>query len=379
MMHDYAVGLARRGHHVEVLTTDALDGARRAVPPEEVMAGVRVRRLPNVSNSLAWHTKKYLPRGLVTRLAREIDGFDVVHVTDTRTYLTAAAYLAARVRGVPFCLSAHGSLPESTGLRGAVKRVYDTALVRPMLRSAAGLFAQTSHEAALYRRLGGTASAVRVLPLPIDIEQVASSASTLDFRARLGIAPSSRVILFLGRIHPLKGLDVLIESAQPLLGTNTVLAVVGRDDGQWASLATRYRTLITSGQIRFAGALYGADRFGAYRAADVFALTPRHWEETSVAALEAAACGTALVLTEQAEVPGLEAARGGFIVELDRRAIHDALVAVLQDASAFGQRARLLVERQHEVSTVVERLEQYLWEATTRQPGGRPLQANGAC
>src|SRR5206468_4130729 len=120
VMYDYATGLAARGHEVEVFTTDVLDAGRRADPAVEVLDGVLVRRFPNVSNELAWRTKKYLPRGLLTALLRESGRFDAVHVTDARTFLTAAAYLASRGRGVPLCLSAHGSLPGSAGLRGAV-------------------------------------------------------------------------------------------------------------------------------------------------------------------------------------------------------------------------------------------------------------------
>ena len=75
-MYDYAVGLAARGHVVDVLTTDVLDADTRATPAEESMDGVRVRRLPNLSNSLAWKTKKYLPRGLAQRLAREIGSYE---------------------------------------------------------------------------------------------------------------------------------------------------------------------------------------------------------------------------------------------------------------------------------------------------------------
>ena len=95
-----------------------------------------------------------------------------------------------------------------------------------------------------------------------------------------------------------------------------MLAVVGRDDGQLDELRSRFAPLFAAGAVRFAGPLYGSDRFAAYGDADVFCLTPRHWEETSVAALEAAACGTPVVVTEQSEIPGLGASGGGFVVPL---------------------------------------------------------------
>jgi len=367
VMFDYAVGLAALGHQVDVLTTDVLDAEHRAAPAVEVMDGVRVRRLPNVSNSLAWRTKKYLPRGLVRRLGREIAGYDAVHVTDTRTYLTAAAYVAARARGVPFCLSAHGSLPGSAGLRGLVKRAYDTVLVRPMLEHAAILLAQTDHEADLYRRFGGAQDAIKLLPLPLDLDEIDSAPVRGALHRLAGLHDTVRIILFLGRIHWLKGLDILIEAVAPLLdGRRTALVVVGRDDGQRNELARRYARLVDSGGIHFVGPLYGRDRFPAYADADVFCLTPRHWEETSVAALEAAACGTAVVVTEQSDIPGLSTSGGGFVAKLDPDAIRSAVVAALEHPE-MGALAAAHVRAQHAKEAVVARLETYLEEAVARR------------
>src|SRR5256885_6784392 len=172
VMTDFATGLVERGHELTVFTTDALDAEHRARPMREELDGVRVERFPNVSNGLAWRNKKYLPPGLVLATARRISDFDVVHATDTRTLATATAYLAARMAGVPFVLSAHGSLPGSVGLRGAVKSIYDRVLVRPMLEGAALLLAQTGHEERLYRAAGGRKEAVRMLPLPLDLSQI---------------------------------------------------------------------------------------------------------------------------------------------------------------------------------------------------------------
>jgi glycosyltransferase involved in cell wall biosynthesis len=361
-MHDFAVGLVGLGHDVDVLTTDVLDAERRATPAREQMAGVSVRRFPNLSNSLAWRTKKYLPRGLARALATEAGRYDAVHVTDTRTYLTAAAFLSSAARRTPFVLSAHGSLPESTGLRGTVKRAYDAALVRPMLRRAALLLAQTDHEAELYARLGGRPEAIRLLPLPLPPVDVDLDAVRGSFRRQLGLGDDVPLVLFLGRINRLKGLDVLISSLRPLLGSGAVLAVVGRDDGQLAEIESRFAPELAAGHVRFAGPLYGDDRFAAYVDADVFALTPRHWEETSVAALEAAACGTAVVVSEQSSIPELNESGGGFVVPLDEDAIRSAVTSALAEAATMGSLAQAHVQAQHGTEHVVETLERYLLE-----------------
>ncbi len=267
---------------------------------------------------------------------------------------------------MPLCLSAHGSLPASAGVRGAVKSVYDTALVRPMLRRSPLLLAQTDHEARLYRSFGGSEEAVRLLPLPLSAMEVGAEDDGGEFRALLGVDRSVRILLFLGRINRLKGLDILIEAVEPLLGDDVVLAVVGRDDGHLDEIRTRFAPLFLDGRVRFVGPLYGDDRFAAYRAADVFCLTPPHWEETSLAALEAAALATAVVVTEQTDIPGIAEAGGGFVVPLSGTQIRDAVETALEQSAAMGLRAQAHVTRQHGREAVVSRLEEYLEAAIAR-------------
>jgi glycosyltransferase involved in cell wall biosynthesis len=366
VMTQYASGLAARGHDVTVFTTDALDDGARARPRRELLDGVDVHRFANLSNTLAWRSKKYLPPGLVFATAARARRYDVVHATDARTVATASAALAARASGAAFCLSAHGSLPGSSGLRGAVKRGYDRALVQPMLAHAALLLAQTEHEADLYLEAGARPEAVELLPLPLDLAAVPVTLEP-GFLHRVGaFPPDLPLLLFLGRVHRLKGLDVLVDAVAPLLAAGEAgLAIVGRDDGAWAEIAARYRSLLDAGVLRMLGPLYGPERFHAYADADVFCLTPRHWEETSLASLEAAAVGTPLVVTRQADVPGLADAHAGTVVPLDADAIRAAVRAVLPRARELGENARALVERQHDVQRVVPRLE-HLFDRVVR-------------
>jgi glycosyltransferase involved in cell wall biosynthesis len=356
VMHDYATGLVALGHEVDVFTTDVLDAKRRATPAVEVIDGVRVRRFANLSNDLAWKTKKYLPRALLSALIHGVAGYDIVHVTDTRTYVAASANVATAIRRKPLAVSAFGSLPRSSGVRGAVKDAYDLAFVGPMLRRSPLLLAQTNHESALYRELGGRAGSVRLLPLPLPPVKVPERGA---FREGLGLGPEDRLLLFLGRVNRLKGLDLLIDAVEPLLADGVTLAAVGRDDGQLAELESRFAGLVANGRLRFIGPLYEDDRFAAYADADVFCLTPTHWEETSVASLEAAACGTPVVVTEQADLPGLSPETGGFVVPLERDAIRAAVTRALADPG-MGERARQHVLAHHSRDTVVAKLARYL-------------------
>jgi glycosyltransferase involved in cell wall biosynthesis len=361
-MSAFARGLARRGHEVTVLTTDVLDEEHRARPLAEQLDGVTVRRFPNLSNGLAWRSKKYLPPGLVLAALREAGRFDVVHATDTRTVATAAGALAARVHRTPFCLSAHGSLPGSMGVRGTLKRAYDAALVRPMLRRASLLLAQTDHERALYLQAGGSEGSVRLLPLPVDLPKHDPPRRSGYLRRLAGLSEDDRVVLFLGRIHRLKGLDLLVGALEPLLGHSdgVHLVAVGRDDGYLDQIRREFPSAFEQGKVRFVGPIYGEARFDVYADADVFCLTPRHWEETSVAALEAGSVGTPLVVSEQADVPGLARSGGGLVVPLRLKAIRDAVSAALANSDAMGACARDLVRTRHASDAVVDKLEAHL-------------------
>jgi glycosyltransferase involved in cell wall biosynthesis len=241
--------------------------------------------------------------------------------------------------------------------------MYDAVLVRPMLERAALLLAQTEHEARLYLAAGGRPEAIRRLPLPLESVQV-NGAGHPSLRQLAALPHGARILLFVGRIHWLKGLDLLVEAVEPLLMRDASLALVvlGRDDGHWGDIAARFKNLIERGSLRFVGPLYGQQRFRAYADADVFCLTPRHWEETSLAALEAGACGTPIVVTEQAEIPGLDAANGGRIVPLDSAAIRQAVSDVLARKLEMGAAARELVRRQHDRDAVVGLLERFLQE-----------------
>lgn len=371
---DLTRGLARRGHDVHVFTTDALDAERRASPKREALDGVEIVRFRNVSNAMAWQTKKFVPPELVRRVVSAAAGYDVIHATEARTVTTAAAFFAAHRHDVPLCISAHGSLPGSTGLRGLAKRAYDSVLVRPMLAEASLLCSQTGHESALYAELGGRAEAIKLLPLPVDLESFDAPPANRDgFRARFGIEPQDRVVMFLGRLHYLKGVDILMEAVRRARESEPrlKLLVVGRDDGAWATLRRRYGAEFDRRNFVFTGPLYGRDRIAAYSSCDVFAITPRLWEETSLSALEAAACGRPIVLTPQAEIPGLVEAGAGEMPELDPDAIAAALLAVLGRAGEMGPAARELVRSNHSVDAVVERLEGYYRECSEDPAAGR--------
>ena len=170
----------------------------------------------------AWAAARSLVRSTTTR-AR----------TDTRTFVAASAHVASSLRKVPLVVSAFGSLPRSHGLRGAVKDTYDLG------SSARCCAARRCCSPRPSTRRCSTKSSAPA-PTRSGCCRYRCRRSTRPdpgaFPASARIRPDERLLLFLGRINRLKGVDLLIEAVEPLLGVGTTLVLVGRDDGQLAEL-----------------------------------------------------------------------------------------------------------------------------------------------
>src|SRR5262245_66639746 len=80
LAYDMARQMVRRGHRVRVLTTDALDGLARAHPEREVLDGIEIERVRNVSNRLAWDSKVFLPLHFRNVLVRSLTERGVIHL-----------------------------------------------------------------------------------------------------------------------------------------------------------------------------------------------------------------------------------------------------------------------------------------------------------
>jgi glycosyltransferase involved in cell wall biosynthesis len=113
-----------------------------------------------------------------------------------------------------------------------------------------------------------------------------------------------KIVLFLGRIHPKKGCDLLISAFAKLLAGNRdwQLVMVGPDQVGWQKeLATKTATLNIASQVTWTGMLGGAAKWGALRAAEVFVL-PSHQENFGIAVAEALAAGLPVLISNQVNI-----------------------------------------------------------------------------
>jgi glycosyltransferase involved in cell wall biosynthesis len=321
--------LARAGESVTVWTTDALDATRRVSQREATVDGMQVSYFPNVSNSLAYHAQLYLPRGLAAAAREHLAGFDVVHIHSHRHALQLLVAAAARRAGVPYVFTGNGTVP-LIERRVIVKRLVDALGAHTAVQQAAACVAVSGAEVEHYRAAGVTTERIAVIPNGVRLEEFTTLPAPGTFR-RAYAAGDGPLVLFVGKITPRKGLDLLIR-ALARLPADVRLVVVGNFMMPAGGIHRLARELGVGERVQFVGALDGADKLAAYVDADVVAYPSVH-EIFGLVPFEALMCGTPVVVCDDSGCgETVQAARGGLLVRHgDPQALADALARLLGD------------------------------------------------
>jgi glycosyltransferase involved in cell wall biosynthesis len=268
--------LAARGIETEVLTR-AVDGC----PRREWVDGSVVHRTP-VPGESPLASIAYVAAALA-RILRRRARVDVVHAHGALSPATVA--LGGRLMGLPCLVTVLGAGPHGDLARLARKPLGRTR-ARLLFRFA--WFAALSDEArAELLRHGVPAARILALPNGVDLttHRPAAAGERMQLRCDLGLPTDRFVAAFVGRLHPVKDVDTLLEAAVRV--PRAVLVVVG-DGPDRGRLEARAGRLGVGGRVRFTGM---SERVpDLLRAADAFLLSSRG-EGMSNALLEAMACG----------------------------------------------------------------------------------------
>ena len=367
VMFDLGKELARK-HSVTTYTTDVLtlDNWRARVPVRhEELDGIKVERFrrKRFSDRLPTKFLKLWTDGLDKRGTHGSRDFDIVHISEITHPLAVQYSFWASKMHIPYVVSIFGNLsPFPNPLMKALSKAFNYLWGRKILENAAALLVQTPHEGEMCARY---TSRDKILPLelPIDLDTFRDFPPPGIFKKKYSIPEDGRVILFLGRLHRNKGIQLLLEASAELLKNdknNYRLVIAGTDEGYGGYLTQRVKELGIEESVVFTGSIFGRDKLEAYVDADVFVTTPTNYEETSLAALEACAAGTPVIVTERNAIPGLTECEAGFQIHYDKAELRNTLLKVLEDSSLrqkMGNNARKLIEDKYALKVVAARLE----------------------
>ena len=268
-------------------------------------------------------------------LHSEMRRFDLIHIHELWHYGGLAASRVARKLGIPYVVTIHGALEEWTLSHKPLRKyIYMKMVQNRILNSAAALHAITESEAVRVSSLGYDVSIFTVPNgVPYQLPSDFRHKDTSDFLVRYPQLNGKRVILYMGRLHAIKGMDILARSFAGVARRfeDAMMLIAGPDED-----GTRRRieeTLDMSGLLDravFTGMLTGEDWYAAFRCADVFVL-PSYSEGFSIAILEGLAAGLPAVISDQCNFPEVEQSGAGLVVSPDDTSFAKALTALLSD------------------------------------------------
>ena len=171
-----------------------------------------------------------------------------------------------------------------------------------------------------------------VIPNGVNLEEFEPPPDPAIFRRQLPALGDRPYILFLSRLHYKKGLDFLADAFRIVAATraDVQLVVAGPDDGAQTEFERRIAGAGLSDRVHVPGPIYGPEKLSAVAGAACFVL-PSRQEGFSVAILEALACGTPAVVSEECHFPEVAEVEAGEVVPLDAVAVAAALNRVLAD------------------------------------------------
>lgn len=306
---------------------------------------------------------------LLSQLRESIRLADGVHIHGIWREHCALASWFARKLDRPYILSAHGMLDGwAVRSKRLKKGLYAALIERRNCAGATCLHALTRAEAGDYRRFG-LRGPIAIVPNGISVPSDISPRPFFDAYPHL---KDRRIILFLGRVHPKKGVDLLCRALPAIRRANSDahLVVAGPDcDGFQSQVEAMIAEAKMESHVTFTGMMRGDLKWSAFAACEAFIL-PSHSEGLSVAVLEAMGAGCPVIVTRQCNMPEVSERQCGMEIEPVEEEIAEAVTTFLD----------LPWERRHAMGINGEALvrERYLWPAIGAQMASLYRWASGA-
>lgn len=358
--YEISKNLVNEGHEVTVYTTDGFRSRLNIIKNKAVdVDGINTYYFRNLFNYLSKRNIT-IPYHLPFIARKEIKRFDIIHIHEHRTFLAVFVSYYAKKYNVPYVVQAHGSVLPFFQKQG-FKKVFDITFGNSILHDASKVIALTKNEAEQYKRMGVDENKIEIVPNGIDLSKYENLPHKGMFRKKYGIRSTEKMVFYLGRIHRIKGIDLLIDAFSELL-TKTEglkLVIAGPDDGFLSTLKEQIEDLEIGDRILFTGPLYETNKLEAYVDADVYVL-PSIYETFPVTVLEACACATPVVVTNRCGIADIIDSNVGYVVEYNTNQMQDAIINILNSDERrikFGDNGRKMVIKHFDSKYVIKQIE----------------------
>ena len=365
LLYGLCKALAERGHQVMLYTSNfGLDSKYvDSIPEIEVRAFHCVGRFAGF----------YIMPDMVKEVREKLDEFDIIHTHGFRSFQNIVIHHYAKKYGIPYVLDTHGSLPRTHGnwsFKWLPRWLFDVTFGNKILQDAHKVIAETQLGIKEYREAGVDGSRIELITPPFDTKQFEPLPPHGQFRERHDI--NGKIVLFLGRINKIKGLDFLVRSFYQLteVRNDTRLVIVGNDEGYKTTLDKLIDRLDLTDKVMFTGFLDGVAKLSALVDADVVVQTSVYEYGTGVP-FEAILCNTPIIVSKHTIASeNVRKIDAGYLVEYgNKKELSDTIQYVLDNptkAQEKTQKAKEYIKSNLSLDKGIEKYEKLYKETSER-------------
>ena len=311
-----------------------------------------------------WYSPKIKQR------ARESnpESFDIIHQHGIWTGVSSATLIFAHEKKIPTVIAPHGSLNQWVlNLSAWKKKIALAVYEKANLRSASCLHATSENEIADFRNYG-LKNPIAYIENGIQEKYLIQNGNAARFRIRYNIKDEERILLYMARITPKKGLLMLIHSIKSIKDQfeNWQLIIAGVDEfNHKREVELLISELHLEDRIKIIGPLFNESKEDAFAAAEVFIL-PSHSEGSPMVVLDSLAAGVPVITTRAASWEDLNKYNCGWWTDITETSITKALKEAIDlpknDLLIMGERGKELISLKYTWAQLAKKtLELYNW------------------
>ena len=312
---------------------------------------------------ITWPRSWFRSPELARTVETETRSFDLLHINEIWGHPLYAAAKSFRRNNKPYCVTPHGIFTQTWRYNTPKKRLYLGLIGNRMLEAAACLHALTPAEVSGFRQ-AGYRGPVTIVPNGINVEEFAQLPDPEAAEEAIPELKGKRMVHFLSRLSPEKGLDQLLAAWADVTSRATyddcILVLSGPDNnGYRSTVEGLIESCGLTGKVLLTGMVDGLKKKALISRSNIYVL-PSYTEGFSVSVLENLAAGKPALITSACNFPDLANAGAGIVVPPEKDALAEGLRKLL-DTSAeglkeMGDRGRRLVQEQYRLDITARKL-----------------------
>ncbi|MEG3991011.1 hormogonium polysaccharide biosynthesis glycosyltransferase HpsP [Microcoleus sp. S28C3] len=373
MVLGLSAALASRGADVTIITTDS-NGDIGQIPLDVPLNQPIKQNGYQIIYFRCSPFRRYkFSLSLLQWLNENAKQFDLAHIHALFSPVTTFAATIARYRHLPYIIRPCGMLdPADLQKKKRLKQIYAALLERPNLAGAAAIHFTSKQEAKISERFG--VGSTGKMPVPRNLDFTGKMPVPRDLVIPLGVTAGLfpkrlrgesqvPIILFMSRIEPKKGLDLLIPALESILETGVEFHfILAGSSPQDADYETKIKVQIQNSSLAkyttITGFVSGDLKVELLTKADLFVL-PSYYENFGIAVAEAMAAGVPVAISDRIHIAeDIQQAEAGWVGPLEVGAIANSIKSALlnpQERQRRGLNGKKYAEKH------------YNWEAIAQQ------------